>query len=312
MGFLTRRGQITAAQLHPNELSERPSFGARRVELPMAIKRQYGVSIIIPTKVHADLLRSCLLSLERLEGVRTELIIIDNGATSEEMLRLLDEIRTKPNATVRRLDIEFNFSRLCNAGARLAKHEFLLFLNDDIEAIDGAWLQEMLGFAIRSDVGVVGARLLYPSGLLQHAGIASNLVPGPGHPFRLASRDIWSKEPLLAEAGEVDAVTGACLLIGTPLFQRLGGFNETDFPISLNDVDLCLRVRELGMKVIYAPAATLIHKESQSRRLDDHPEERKRRQAELTAFYRRHHAQARDSCFYPFALRRDSDRAAPV
>jgi GT2 family glycosyltransferase len=312
LGFLRRRGKLTAAQAGTAQASWPQSLPARHAETPVALTRDYAVSIIIPTKVHADLLRSCVASLDLLRGVTTELIVVDNGATSAPMLQLLDELRARRDTRVLRLDIPFNFSRLCNAGARLARHECLLFLNDDIEATDGEWLLHMLGFAVRPDVGVTGARLLYPSGLLQHAGIASNLVPGPGHPFRLAPREVWSSEPLLAQAGEVDAVTGACLLIGAGLFHQLGGFNEDDFAISLNDVDLCLRVRERGLKVIYAPQATLIHKESQSRRPDDHPAELARRQAELAAYFRRHPRAARSSGYYPVRFRRDGDGAVAI
>ncbi|CAM3249093.1 glycosyltransferase family 2 protein [Asticcacaulis taihuensis] len=311
-GFWRRKGRLTAASFDIAPSGADLPVEHREFLPPMALTEKPSVSIIIPTKVHAELLESCVNSLGAMEDAQTELIIVDNGAVAPDMLRVLDDLRGRENTQVLRLDIPFNFSRLCNAGARLARHECLLFLNDDIEAMDADWLNGMLGYATRPDVGVVGARLLYPSGLLQHAGIAANLVPGPGHPFRLAPRDVWSRNPLMAVAGEVDAVTGACLMIRASLFEALGGFNEDDFAISLNDVDLCLRVREQGLKVIYAPQATLIHKESQSRRDDDHPAERARRQTELKAFYRRHGAAARHSCFYPEGLRRDTDRAIKI
>ncbi|ESQ78638.1 glycosyltransferase family 2 protein [Asticcacaulis sp. YBE204] len=271
-----------------------------------------AVSIIIPTKTRYDLLRDCLDSLRRIKGVIFEAIIVDNGATHPDMLTLLDEAAKRPDVRVVRHDIPFNFSRLCNLGAAEAKHPLLLFLNDDIEALDGAWLRVMTGFAGREDVGVVGARLLYPSRDLQHGGVATHLVPGPGHPWRNAPESVWRTHPLLSVAGEVDAVTGACLMIRRDLFDRLGGFDETRFAITLNDVDLCLKARRAGLKVIYAPDATLLHKEGQSRGDDDAPAERERRARELKAFVEMYPDYARQSVFYPPHLRRDTDTATAV
>lgn len=265
------------------------------------------VSIIIPTKTREDLLDACIASLDRIEGVPFEIIIIDNGAERPQMLALLERLGNRSDTRIIRLDIPFNFSKLCNAGADIARYDRLLFLNDDVEARDGAWLANMSGFLARADTGIVGARLLYPSGDLQHAGIASHLTPGPGHPFRGVPREIWEVHPLLNEARFVDAVTGACLLAKREVFKRVGGFNERDFGISLNDVDLCLRVREVGLEVIYAPQATLIHKESQSRRDEGAPQEQVRYRRELAAYYHRHPQGARLSDHYPTDLRRDTD-----
>lgn len=270
------------------------------------------VSIIIPTKERADLLRACIDSLDMIESVRFELIIVDNGATRPEMVDYLAALAARPHTHVLRRAGPFNFSWLCNEGARLATAPVLVFLNDDIEALDGKWLGAMLGYLARDDVGVVGARLLYPSGALQHAGIAANLVPGPGHPWLGLPRAQWEANPFVAASGEVDAVTAACLTIRKDLFDALGGFDEDTFAVTVNDVDLCLRARERGLKVVYAAEATLIHKEGQSRRRDDRPEERERRDRELAAFYRRHETFARTSCFYPTWLRRDTVLAEPI
>ncbi|MDC7685173.1 glycosyltransferase family 2 protein [Asticcacaulis sp. BYS171W] len=284
----------------------------RPIERPVALPEHRSVSIIIPTKVRHDLLRACLDSLRRLEGVAFEMIIVDNGATNPDMCDLLTGAALRLNVRVIRHDIPFNFSRLCNLGAAEARHPYLLFLNDDIEAVDGTWLNAMLGFAARKDVGVVGARLLYASGDLQHAGVATNLIPGPGHPWRNAPENVWRTHPLLAEAGEVDAVTGACLLIRHDLFEELEGFDEVRFPITLNDIDLCLKARRKGLKVIYTPDATLLHKEGQSRRTEDRPEEQTRWEAELKAFVEAWPDYARQSVFYPLHLRRDTDTGTAI
>lgn len=271
-----------------------------------------GVSIIIPTRDGYGLLKACIESLSRLEYGDHEIVIVDNGSTRPEMISYLQSLAHDPRIRICRLDIPFNFSRLCNAGAALARHPLLLFLNDDIEALDGSWLTAMVRAAREADVGAVGARLLYPSRQLQHAGIASNLVPGPGHPWRGVSADVWKAHPLLSQAGEVDAVTAACLMTRRELFEAVGGFDEDSFPVSLNDVDYCLRLRQSGLKVIYVPEATLLHKEGQSRRPDDSPEECDRRGRELAVYYRRHRTYADTSCFYPQWLRRDTDRALDV
>ena len=269
------------------------------------------VSIIIPTRDRLDLLEPCIASLRRLEDVAYDIVIVDNGTVEPKALAYLVGLAAQPDVIVLRQDIPFNFSRLCNAGATVAKGDALLFLNDDVEAMDGTWLAHMLAWLSDPTVGAVGARLLYPSRDLQHAGIATNLVPGPGHPWRGASPEVWSSHPLLNTPGEVDAVTGACLLVRRADFRAVGGFDEEAFAITLNDVDLCLKLRRRGLKSLYAPAATLIHKEGQSRGEDHSPAERTRRRRELTAFFEGYPDFARESDFYPKTLRRDSDQALP-
>lgn len=269
------------------------------------------VSIIVPTRDRVDLLEPCIASLDRLEGVSCDIVVVDNGTFEPRTRAYLDRLAARADVTVLREDIPFNFSRLCNLGARRARGKALLFLNDDVEALDGTWLGHMLAWLADPEVGVVGARLLYPSRDLQHGGIASNLVPGPGHPWRGVAPEIWRSHPLLASPGEVDAVTGACLLVRRDDFDRVGGFDEEAFPITLNDVDLCLKLRRLGLKSIYSPAATLVHKEGQSRRQDDDPAEKARRTAELRRYFERYPDFARRSLFLPAAMRRDSDMPVP-
>lgn len=308
----SRRSGIVGTRLGASIAAAAPGL-ERTVLLPAAVPAELRfVSVIIPTKERADLLSACITSLDMITDVSLELIVVDNGATREEMVAYLETLRSRPSTRVLRRDGPFNFSWLCNEGARAATAPVLVFLNDDIEALDGGWLAAMLGYLARNDAGVVGARLLYPSGALQHAGIAANLVPGPGHPWLGLTREQWQTNAFVTGSGEVDAVTAACLMIRKDLFDRLGGFNEDDFAVTVNDVDLCLRARERGRRVIYAAQATLIHKEGQSRRRDDRPEERERRQRELAAFYQRHEACARTSCFYPPWLRRDTVSAEPI
>ncbi|BEV11614.1 hypothetical protein ATDW_21100 [Asticcacaulis sp. DW145] len=270
------------------------------------------MSIIIPTKIRHDLLSECLRSLKQIDGVKYEIIIVDNGATDAEMLTLLKEQAREFKTRVIRHEIPFNFSTLCNLGATEAQYPLLLFLNDDIEALDGNWLKSMCSFVLREDVGVVGARLLYPSGDLQHGGIATHFLPGPGHPWRHLKEEAWREHPLLCTAGDVDAVTGACLLIRKTLFDHVGGFDETRFAITMNDVDLCLKTRRLGLRVIFDPGATLLHKEGQSRPDDEREDQQARHAAELRAFLELYPDFARQSVFYPVDLRRDTEAATSI
>ena len=285
----------------------------RDILAPAAIpKTMRAVSIVIPTKAHVELLRACIASLSLIDDVALDIIVIDNGATAPDMLAYLAGLANRADVRVARHDIPFNFSRLCNLGAAMARHPVLCFLNDDIEARDGTWLRTMLGYLARPDTGVVGARLLYPSGDLQHAGIATNLVPGPGHPWLGLAPDEAATNPFVTTSGEVDAVTAACLIVRKGVFDAVGGFDETDFAITVNDVDLCLRVRERGLKIVYAADAVLIHKEGQTRAADDRPDQIARRQSELKTFFLRYAASARHSVFYPERLRRDSDAGISI
>jgi GT2 family glycosyltransferase len=157
----------------------------------------------------------------------------------------------------------FHFSRMNNLGAEVATGKVLVFLNDDVEPLDPSWLERLMGQVHRPDVGVAGARLLYPSGTLQHAGVTIGIGDGCGHVGRGSfEAPYW---PWLGMTRDVSAVTGACLAIRRELFKDLGGFAEV-FPVNYNDVDLCLRVREAGYRVVCDTSAVLRHSECQSRR----------------------------------------------
>ncbi|EGF93566.1 glycosyl transferase family 2 family protein [Asticcacaulis biprosthecium C19] len=302
-------GMAIGEATHVADLPSRPALALAKPDPALS---SAGVSIVIPTKIRAEMLRACVDSLALNRTVEVEIIIVDNGAEGNAMVALLAELSRRPDVKLIRDDGGFNFSRLCNEGAAQARYPLLLFLNDDIEALDGDWLAAMRDYVARPDVGAVGARLLYTDRTLQHAGVASNLVPGPGHPWRGVAPDVWQSHPFLAQPGDVDAVTGACLMMRRDVFDAVGGFDAEAFSVTLNDVDLCLRVREQGLKIVYAPDATLLHKEGQSRRRDDDPAERARRQAELRAYVARHPEAARRSVFYPLTLRRDTDQALSI
>lgn len=269
-----------------------------------------GISIIIPTRDRPDLLEPCLRSLDLIEDIAIEVVVVDNGSSGQGMSDLRGRLADRADIRWLYHDIPFNFSELCNLGAGQATHPMLVFLNDDVEALDGSWLNAMLSYARRSDVGAVGARLLYPDGSLQHAGIATNLVPGPGHPWR--GQRLPPHHPVADYPGQVDAVTAACLMIRRDDFQAVGGFDAQNFPITMNDVVLCAHLRAAGLRVIYAPEACLVHKEGQSRPRDDDPEEVARRRGEVATFTSLFPEFSETSCFYPVGLRRDTDQAIPI
>jgi GT2 family glycosyltransferase len=168
-------------------------------------------------------------------------------------------------------DSPFNYSRLNNAAVGHAEGQILCLLNDDVEVLTPGWLEEMVSFAARPDVGAVGARLWYPDGTLQHGGVIIGIggVAGHAHP-RLPKGDggYFSRGVLQQE---LSAVTGACLVLRRSVFEEVGGLDE-GIAVAFNDVDLCLRIRAAGYRIIWTPFAELIHHESASRGQEDNPE----------------------------------------
>lgn len=171
----------------------------------------------------------------------------------------------------------FNFALMNNLGAEAATGEILLFLNDDTAPLSAEWLSTLVAHLERPEIGVAGARLVYPDGLLQHAGITLGIGEGTGHPGRhLYASDFW---PWLNYTRNVSAVTGACLGVRREVFAQLGGFDAL-FPVNYNDVDFCLRARQAGFEVIYDHTVLLRHDECRTRRAGTQPHERR-------AFFRR-------------------------
>jgi GT2 family glycosyltransferase len=223
-------------------------------------------TIILPTRDRLDLLRPCVESLSRHPaGAEFELIVIDNGSENAEALAYLERLSGEPNARVLRRPGPFNFSAICNDGARAARLPFLLFLNNDVAALAPDWLGLMLELAARPDVGAVGAKLLYPDGRLQHGGVVLGLDGFAGHVQRAVGADDPGYLGMLAWPREVSAVTGACMAVEARKFFEVGGFDAERLPIEYNDIDLCLRLAERGYKSVFEPRARLEHRESASR-----------------------------------------------
>ena len=219
------------------------------------------VSIVIPTIASGGLIETCLKSLrERTAYRRFEIVCVDN--IRDENSPWKDWLKQHADCVVE-YPGPFNWSKLNNLGAAAALGEYLLFLNDDIEAVDPRWLNALMEHGQRREVGVVGARLLYPDGRVQHAGMFLG-DRNARHAFRFAEADEIGSFGLAAAQRNVACVTGACMLTRREAFNELGGFDESHSIVN-NDVDFCLRMWRAGLRVVYTPHATLIHHEMASR-----------------------------------------------
>ncbi|MEA1830982.1 glycosyltransferase family 2 protein [Methylobacterium durans] len=246
------------------------------------------VSIVIPSKDNPAMLRRCVDSILKVSTYRSfEIVVIDNGSTQRPALKTLEELRKLDAVTILSDPSPFNYSAINNLGARTARGEILLFLNDDTEILSPDWLERLAGYAQRDHVGAVGARLLFPDGKIQHCGIV-NLYDGPGHAFYRRNDD------QVADFGrntlEFDwvAVTGACLAIERRKFVAVGGFDET-LPVAYNDVELCFRLVEAGYFNVVCQNVRLVHHESVTRGDDQASrEKRERLRRDMMRLYARH------------------------
>ncbi|WP_052380193.1 MULTISPECIES: glycosyltransferase [unclassified Pseudoalteromonas] len=247
------------------------------------------ISIIIPTRDNAKVLKACIDSIYALSSYKNiEVIILDNGSVNERTLSYLEEVSNEGQAKVIRHDHPFNYSELNNIGAREASGELLLFLNDDTEVITPDWLERLGGYAQLKHSGAIGAKLLYPdSTSIQHGGIL-NLQAGPGHAFLQDDGDAPGYYMRSLLEYNWFAVTGACLMVDAKKFEVVGGFDE-DFPIAYNDVELCMRLLDAGYYNTVCQAARLTHHESISRGHDDvNPEKMLRLEQERKRMYYKH------------------------
>ena len=251
------------------------------------------VSIVIPNRNAAVVFTQCVNGLlERTHYPRHELVIVDNGSTEPEVLGLYRSLERDGRGRIVPFDRPFNFSAACNAGATAARGDLLLFLNNDIEVIDPDWLDELIRWAQRPDIGIVGAKLLYPDRTIQHAGVAFG-IGLVGHIFSRAPEGISGLFGSSECYRNYLAVTGACQMMRKEVFQRLGGYDER-FRLSFSDVVLCMEARRAGYRVVYTPHARLVHHESYSRKRDDSAQDMK-----LLAEYLRANGFVEDPYLHP-------------
>lgn len=262
-------------------------FGTVRVQWPLATPPPL-VSIIVPTRDHAKLLRACIQGvLERTAYAPIELIIVDNGSKEAAALDYMRHLERDPAVRILRYDHPYNYSAINNFAAAQARGDYLCLLNNDTEVTNAAWLTEMIRHAVRPHVGAVGAMLLYDDGSIQHAGVVVGLKRAAGHAHRFLRREEpgYFRYPHVAQY--VSAVTAACLVVERAKFEAVGGLDEHDLAIAFNDVDFCLKLERAGWRNVYAPQAVMMHHESKSRDRDVSPHHRDRYARELAVLQER-------------------------
>jgi GT2 family glycosyltransferase len=229
------------------------------------------LSIVIPSRDSYPLISRILDDLHRKTDYPDfEVIVIDNGSTDRRVLALYTDFRAKRPSTIIEITPEpYNFSRSINKGIRRATGDLVLLLNNDIEVVEPAWLDEMVSCFAYPNTGIVGARLLYPDRTLQHAGVIVGVEGLAGHWFNGKAADTPGPMGRLRVRQSFSAVTGACMLVSRSCLEATGRFDEEVFPIAYNDTDFCLRAGEKGYRVVWTPFATLIHHESASRGSDE-------------------------------------------
>lgn len=274
--------------------------GCWRVRYPLPDKPPL-VSIIVPTRDEPAIIRQCVESLlEKTVYTRFEILVVDNQSADSDALAYLEQIAGYGKVRVLRYDLPFNYSAMNNMAVREARGEVVCLLNNDTEVISPGWLDEMVGHLLQSRVGVVGAKLYFPNGQIQHGGdlVGVGGVANHAHAFLQRDDPGYCNRAMVAQ--ELSAVTGACLLTWRNLYQQLGGLNEKHLKVAFNDVDYCLRVREAGYRVMWTPHAELYHHESVSRGKDCSPEKKKRAKREVAYVRKRwKHVMQHDPFYNP-------------
>lgn len=251
-----------------------------------ALETKPMISILIPNKDHIRDLTRCIDSIrEKSTYENYEILVIENNSEKEITFRYYEYLESLPNVRVVCYNGKFNYSAINNFGSAQAKGEYLLLLNNDTEVITPEWMEELLGYAQRGDVGAVGAKLYYEDRTIQHAGIVLGLGAdrAAGHVSYRVSGDSKGYMGRLHYVQDVTAVTGACLMVKKSLYDDLGGLDE-QFAVAMNDVDFCLRLREKGYLNIFMPDAELYHYESKSRGFEDTEEKKERFADEVQRF----------------------------
>ena len=263
---------------------ENPMFNRIKFPLPATLPL---VSLIICTRDQLSLLSIAVESIRKLSTYPNyEIVIIDNGSQDRDTLLFLNSLSLQNRIRVIRDDSPFNYSRLNNSGVAHSRGELVCLLNNDIEVLTPDWLEEMASFAIKPDVGAVGARLWYPNGTLQHGGVIVGFGGVADHAHHRLPKGHSGYFGRAVVHQELSAVTGACLMVRRKLFDAVGGLDE-QLAVAFNDVDFCLRLKAAGYRNIWTPFAELIHHESASRGLDNNPEKIARFRKEKNFMYMR-------------------------
>ena len=258
------------------------------------------VTAIVATRDRTDLLHCCLTGLlQCTDYPALEVIVVDNDSQEAETERYFDSLAQDRRVRVIRRPGPFNYALLHNDVVPQARGDILALVNNDIEIIEPDWLTTMVAHAARPSVGVVGAKLVYPAGKIQHAGVVLGLSGGAGHIFRGVRVDDPGPHHLLNIAQNLSAVTAACMVLRRSVYEEAGGMDPR-LAVEFNDIDLCLRIREHGYEVVWTPEAKLIHLESMSRGRNQTEAQKERARGELRLMEERWNAwMDRDPYFSP-------------
>ncbi len=260
----------------PPQSTARPAVADPRSPHPRTIPELPDppplVSLIIPTRDRADLLRMAIGSIRTKTAYAPyEIIVVDNGSREAETLRLFESWAGDSVIRVLADPHPFNYAALNNRAVATAKGTLVGLVNNDIEVLDDGWLDEMVGWALRPGIGCVGAKLTYPDGRLQHGGVVTGIAGAAGHRRKRAGRGEPGMLDELVTVNEVSAVTAACLIVRRSIYEEVGGLDAEGFAVAYNDVDFCLKVRARGYRNLWTPFAELNHHESVSRGRDLSP-----------------------------------------
>jgi O-antigen biosynthesis protein len=275
---IQRRGLRAKIFLPP--IAKQHGLCLHQIKWDSSLLAENNVTIVIPTKDRVDLLKKCIASLEKTVDKRfVKLLIVDDCSTEQsthqyfEKLQADNVLQCRVIRSQRQIDV-FNYARLVNLAGNIVDTPYVLHLNNDIQAIEPGWLEDMVGWLSIDGVGVVGAKLLYPDNTVQHAGVVVGSHNGlADHLFHHLHQEEVGYICLPHAARNVSAVTGACLLTSVKLYRDLGGFDEENFAVEYNDVDYCLRVLQSGNRIVYSPQSVLRHETSASRGRDYNPQE---------------------------------------
>ncbi len=261
--------------------------------IPSTYRIKYGIegnpliSIVIPNMDHMDDLKKCIDSILGLSTWKHfEIIVVENNSKQAETFEYYRSLKDCPEIRIVTWEGVFNFSAICNFGAKAAKGDYILLLNNDIQVITPDWMEQMLMFAQRKDVGAAGAMLYYPDDTIQHAGVILGIGGVAGHSHKYFKRGDYGYASRLTIAQNLSAVTAACCLIPRRVWEQVRGLDE-GYAVAFNDVDLCLRIREAGYLIVWTPYAELYHFESKSRGYEDTAEKRTRFKGEIDRFFAR-------------------------
>lgn len=262
----------------------RKGMAYRTFQIDYELQNKPLISIIIPNMNHKEDLERCLQSIRQKSTYRKyEIILVENNSTEEEIFEYYRTLRTEENIQIVTWKGEFNYSAINNFGTKYASGQYYLLLNNDVEIITPDWLEKMLMYAQKKEVGAVGAMLYYPNDTVQHAGVILGIGGVAGHSQKHFSKGDAGYYNRMCVPQDLSAVTAACMMVRKDVYIEVEGLDE-EYKVAFNDVDFCMKVRKAGYKIVFTPYAELYHYESISRGMEDTPEKVQRFGNEVVRF----------------------------